>query len=110
MQTFTVRELRERSGELSKEAEEGRLALVTRHGQPLFVSVPFNEDLLQLGVHAALAVRLFKNGELTSARAARLARMSLTDFLEHLSHQGINVVDHETADLAAELALFNAAQ
>ena len=56
MQTFTIRELRERSGDLSREAEEGRLALVTRHGKPLFVSVPFTDNLLQMGVHTALAV------------------------------------------------------
>lgn len=109
MQTFTIRELRERSGDLSREAEEGRLALVTRHGQPLFVSVPFTEDVLAAGVHTALAVRLFKNGELTSARAARLARMGLQQFLAHVSEQGVPVVDHDPAELAQELDAFDAA-
>ena len=110
MQTFTVRELRERSGELSREAEEGRLELVTRHGQPLFVSVPFTDELLQAGVHTALAVNLFKSGSMTSARAAKLARMSLQQFLSHLSAQGIAVVDHEPAELEQELAAFDAAR
>lgn len=110
MQTFTIRELRERSGDLSHEAEEGRLALVTRHGQPLFVSVPFTAELLEAGVHTALAVNLFKSGQLTSTRAAKLARMSLPRFLAHLSAQGIPVVDHDPAELAQELAAFNAAQ
>jgi predicted HTH domain antitoxin len=108
MQTFTIRELRERSGDLSREAEEGRLALVTRHGRPLFVSVPFTDDLLQAGVHTALAVSLFRNGELTSAQAARLARMSLPQFLAHLSARGIAVVDYEPAELEQELAAFDA--
>jgi predicted HTH domain antitoxin len=106
MQTFSIRELRERSGDLSREAEEGRLALVTRHGQPLFVSVPFTEELLQAGVHAALATKLFQGGELTSARAAKLARMSLPQFLAYLSAQGIPVVDHDPAELEQELAAF----
>ena len=110
MQTFAIRELRERSGELSREAEEGRLALVTRHGQPLFVSVPFTDDLLEAGVHTAMAVSLFKNGELTSARAAKLARMSLAQFLAHLGDQGIAVLDHDPAELEQELAAFDAAQ
>jgi predicted HTH domain antitoxin len=110
MRTFTVRELRERSGELSREAEEGRLALVTRHGQPLFVGVPFTEELLAAGVHTALAVTLFKSGEITSARAAKLAHMSLPQFLAHLSAQGIPVVDHEPSELEHEIAAFDAAQ
>ncbi|MDR1424470.1 MAG: type II toxin-antitoxin system prevent-host-death family antitoxin [Azoarcus sp.] len=108
MQTFSIRELRERSGELSREAEAGHLALVTRHGEPLFVSVPFTEELLQMGVHVALAVDLFKSGGLTSARAAKLARMSLPQFLAYLSDQGIPVVDYDPAELEHELAAFDA--
>lgn len=107
MHTFTIRELRERSGDLSREAEEGRLSLITRHGQPLFVSVPFTDDLLQCGVHTALAVSLFKSGELTTARAAKLAQMSLPQFLAHLSDQGIAVVDHDPGELEHELAAFD---
>jgi predicted HTH domain antitoxin len=104
MQTFSIRDLRARSGDLSHEAEQGHLALVTRHGQPLFVSVPFTEALLQAGVHTALAVRLFQEGTLTPGRAARLARMSLAEFLETVSAQGIPVVDYDPAELAEELA------
>lgn len=107
MQTFTIRELRERSGDLSREAEEGRLSIVTRHGQPLFVSVPFTDELLRAGVHTALAVSLFKAGEMTSARAAKLARMSLPQFLEHLSDQGIPVVDYNPTELEQELSSFD---
>ena len=110
MQTFSIRELRERSGDLSREAEEGRLALVTRHGQPLFVSVPFTDELVDAGVHVALAVSLFKDGELTPGRAAKVARMSLPQFLAHVSAQGIPVVDHDPAELEQELAAFDAAQ
>lgn len=110
MHAFTIRELRERSGDLSREAEEGRLALVTRHGQPLFVSVPFTEELLKAGVHTALAVNLFKSGAMTLARAAKVARMSLPQFLANLSAQGIPVVDHDPADLEQELAAFDATQ
>lgn len=108
MQTFSIRELRERSGDLSREAEEGRLSLVTRHGQPLFVSVPFTDELLAAGVHAALATHLFRTGDLTPARAAKVARMSLPQFLAHVSAQGIPVVEHDPADLQQELDAFDA--
>jgi len=107
MQTFTIRELRERSGELSREAEAGRLALVTRRGQPLFISVPFTDALLEAGVHAALAAGLFKSGTLTLTQAAKLAGMGLPQFLGYLSAQGIPVVDYDPAELEQELAYFD---
>lgn len=107
MQTFSIRDLRERSGDLSRSAEQGELALVTRHGQPLFVSVPFTEELLRTGVHTALATHLFANGDLPPGRAAKLAGMKLADFLAHVSAQGIAVVDYAPAELAEELAAFD---
>ena len=50
MDTFSVRDLRERIGELTRDAESGRLSLVTKRGRPLFVAVPFSEELLKEGV------------------------------------------------------------
>lgn len=106
MQIFSIRDLRDRSGELSREAEQGRLSLVTRHGQPLFVSVPFTDEVMQHGVRAALATHLFRSGELTPGRAARIAGMSYAQFLEHASAQGIAVVDYDPAELDRELSNF----
>ncbi|MDO4233087.1 MAG: UPF0175 family protein [Lautropia sp.] len=109
METFSIRELRERSGDLSREAEAGRLSLVMRHGRPLFISVPFTEEVLQAGVHVALAVNLFRSGDLTPGRAARLANMSLPDFLARVSALGIPVVDYDPAELDDEQTALRAA-
>lgn len=109
MQIFSIRELQERIDDLSREAEAGRFALFTRDGHPLFVGVPFTEEPLQMGVHTARAVSQLKSGEFIPARAAKLAQMSLPQFLAHLSAQGIAVVDHDPDESAQELAAFNVA-
>ena len=49
MDAFTIRDLRERTGELIRDAEAGKLSIVTKHGQPVFVAVPFDETLLKAG-------------------------------------------------------------
>lgn len=69
------------------------------HGNPLFVSVPFTEALRNAGVHVALASQLVRDGQLTTARAAKLSRMGLPQFLAHLSAEGIPVVAHDPAAL-----------
>jgi len=74
------------------------------------VTVPFTDELLQSGVHTVLAVSLFKAGEMTSARAAKLAGMSLQQFLAHLSEQGISVVDYSPIELEQELSAFDTAK
>lgn len=103
METFTVRDLRERTGELIRGAEEGRLAVVTKHGNPVFVAVPFDEALLQSGVRIALAIKLFDEGVLTLAQAARFAGLHLEEMIERTGETGVTVVRQPTEELDAEL-------
>ena len=107
MRSFDIHELHVRSEYIVREVEQGRLSLVTRCGQPLFVSVPFTEALLQEGVHMVLALSLFRQGDMSSGRAARLAGMTRPDFLEYASSMGTPVVDYDPAELDEELAVFD---
>lgn len=108
MQTFSIRDLREHTGDLSRTAEQGQLALVTRHGQPLFVSIPFSENLLAFGVHVALATHLFQSGSMSLGKAVKLARMSIAEFTEYISRLGIPVVNYDPAELDQELIYLEA--
>jgi predicted HTH domain antitoxin len=107
MQSFSVRDLRERSGVLSREMEQGNLSIVTRHGHPLFISVPFTSELLALGVHHTLAVTLFKEGDFSLGKSAKLAKMTMTEFIEHVSQLGIPIVDFSEEELDQEMAYLN---
>lgn len=107
MHIFTIRDLRDRSGELSREAESGNVSLVTKHGQPLVVCVPFDKVFPEARVHVALAVNLFKAGSLWTGMAARVARMSRLAFSELVSHLGIPLVDYPANELSENLAQFS---
>jgi prevent-host-death family protein len=104
METFTVRDLRERTGALVRNAEEGHLSLISKHGHPLFVAVPLDEHLLESGVTVALACRLFAEKALSLGKAARLAGLSPQSFMEQLGAMGIPAVDYDPAELDSELA------
>ena len=107
MDTFTVRDLRERTGELIRDAVEGRLSMVTRHGKPVFVAVPFDEALLKSGVHVAVAVKLFDEEHISLGKAARLADMSVAGFMEHLASLNIPVARTNQKEFEQELAAFH---
>jgi predicted HTH domain antitoxin len=107
MQSFSIRDLRERTGDISRAAEEGELSLVTRHGHPLFISVPFNQRVVENGVYLALAENLFKSGELSLGKAAKLGNMSKVEFGEHVSRLGIPLVNYDASELEAELDYFS---
>jgi prevent-host-death family protein len=100
---FSVRDLRIRSGDLLKDAELGQLAIITKHGRPAILAVPFDRRLLDQGVHRALALSLFESRQLTLAQAARLAGLSLDGFIDLLGPLGLAAVDYPAEELADEL-------
>lgn len=104
METFSVRDLRERTGELVRQAEGGHLSLVAKHGHPLFVAVPLDEHLLTHGVGVALACRLFADKVVSLNKAARVAGLSVEAFIERLGAMGIPTVDYPSDEIERELA------
>ena len=103
MESFLIRDLRERTGDLVRNAEQGKLAVVAKHGHPLFVAVPLDEQLLRFGVGVALAVKLFQDGTLSLGRSAKLAGLSYEAFVEQLAAIGVPAVDYLPDDLDAEV-------
>lgn len=106
MDTFTVRDLRERTGELIRDAESGRLSVITKHGRPVFVAVPFDELLIREGIGLALALRLFQQADISLGKAARLAGMNRQEFLAELHRRKTPVTDNEESELDEELERF----
>lgn len=103
VETFSVRDLRERTGELVRQAESGHLSLVAKHGHPLFVAVPLDEHLLEQGVGVALACRLFADKVVSLNKAARIAGLPVEAFVERLGAMGIPAVDYEPEEIDREL-------
>lgn len=102
MDTFTIRDLRERTGDLVRGAEAGKLSIITKHGQPVFLAVPFDETLVKEGVRIDLAIKLFDENVLSTGQAAKLAGLPLAEFLRICSEQGVPVVRYEPKEIEEE--------
>jgi prevent-host-death family protein len=103
LEVFSVRDLRVRSGELLRDAERGRMAVITKHGRPAILALPFDERLLRHGVARALALHLFEAGRVTIARAAKLAEMSVEEFLGLLAAASVDAVSYPPGELETEV-------
>ena len=100
---FSVRDLRNRSGDLLRDAEQGRLAIITKHGRPAILAVPFDGRLLDQGVERTLAASLFEAGQTTLVQSAKIAQMAVEDFIVLLGALGIPAVDYPPDELDDEL-------
>jgi len=107
MKTIGVRALRENPGVLSQCAEAGELILVTNRNNPISLSVPFTDDLLQFGIRTSMAVKLYQEGVLTLSKSAKFANISIEDFLQKLAVIGVVVVDQTPEELESDLEAIN---
>lgn len=103
MQTFSVRDLREHTGDLIHGAEEGRLALITKHSKPIFLAVPFNDVMIENGVQIAVAVEMYREHIVSLGKAAKIAKLAVEEFIEKLAAFGIPVVDYSPEEILDEL-------
>lgn len=103
LEIFTRNDLHRRTQELFEDTEQGRLAVVTEHGRPAFLAVPFNDRLLNYGIHRAMAFYFFESGVITLSQAAQLAGLPLEEFIELLGETGINAVNYSPEELEDEI-------
>ena len=105
MDVFTIRELREKTGTLVRDAERGEVSLVTKRGRPAFLTVPLDRLTVDAGVCCSLAVHLLDQGVLTLSQAAKVAGMSIEQFLDLLRDSGVDVVDYPPEEVAQEMEI-----
>lgn len=105
MDVYSVRDLRNHSSRLMKDAEAGRMSIITKRGKPAILAIPFAEQSLRLGLGKDLALQLFENGSITLPKAARIAGLSVSAFMDLLARLDIPAVDYPADELTDEVAL-----
>ncbi|MDP8034577.1 UPF0175 family protein [Pasteurella atlantica] len=103
MKTVGIRSLRENPSILNQCASLGEYVLLTNRNQPMSLSIPFTQGLLDNGVHISMAVSLFEQGQITLTKAAKIAKMSVQDFLLCLNDCGVTVVEQSQEELQNDL-------
>ena len=104
MYTVNVSGLKNNPSEALRHARND-LVVVMNRDQPdaVMIGLQSGKILSEPGARTALATALFRDGGLSLARGARMAKMSLSDFITHVSRLGIPAVAHDAADVAADL-------
>jgi predicted HTH domain antitoxin len=106
MCAITVEQLIRTPARLIEEAESGEVAVVTKDGRALFLAVPVDDRLAKEDVLVAVAVRLYEREIVSIGRAARIASLSLGEFVDRLAALKIPVARYSPEELAREIAEF----
>ena len=103
METVNVSGLKKNPSEALRKSQKD-LVVVMNRDRPDALMVLASTGALDLaGVRAALATALFRDGNLSLARAARVAQMPLPGFIAHLSRLGIPAVQMSAEETGRDL-------
>lgn len=109
MKALSIRDLKNNPSAALREAQVDDLVVVMNRQQPQALLV----DLARLGVadlaglKFALAVTLFRQGQISLGYAARVAGLSVSAMIERLGRMGIPIVNIDDRELDHELSAFD---
>ncbi|PKM35900.1 MAG: prevent-host-death protein [Gammaproteobacteria bacterium HGW-Gammaproteobacteria-10] len=104
MKTVNVSGLKNNPSEALRMAHED-MVLVMNRNEPdaLMIGLKSAKIIGMPGVRKALATALFKDGELSLARSAKLADMPLANFIAHVSRLGIPVINQTAEEVQDDM-------
>lgn len=104
MECVNVRQLKNNPSEALRSAVKGPV-LVLKGDLPEAVILHLDsaEIPADAELRLALATALFKDGALSMGRAARVAGISVSELLSHLSRLGISVIQGDRAEARSDL-------
>jgi len=104
MKTVNVSGLKNNPSEALRMAHDD-MVLVMNRNEPdaLMIGLKSAKIIGMPGVRKALATALFKDGNLSLARSAKLADMPLADFIAHVSRLGIPVINQTAEEVQEDM-------
>ena len=100
MYATNVRNLKKNPSVALREAKKSPV-LILKGNEPDALLIHLDRSLTETeqSLRPALASLLYKEGSLSLGAAAKLSKLSLPDFIAHLSHLGIDVVTNNETTL-----------
>jgi predicted HTH domain antitoxin len=98
MQVIGIKELQTNPGKLTKAFRNKDYLLITKHGQPLGMALPFDEGVMEQGLMPWYAIKGFQSGDLSLGQLSKALAKSQRETIRLLDSLGIPVVDYDFAE------------
>jgi len=104
MQTVSIRDLKNSPSNMTRYLENNESVFVTKHGRPIGITIPLNDDTLSTGIKNIVAVEQYKEGLISLGKMAELLAITHEEAMRLIGHLGIDWLDYDTDELDAQTA------
>ncbi len=102
MQSVAIRDLKNNPSNMTKHLENGESVFVTKHGKPVGITLPLNNDVFSLGVKKAVAIELYKMGAISLGKMAEILEIKKQEAMSLLNSADINWLEDDTETISKE--------
>ena len=102
MQTVAIRDLKNNPSNMTKHLEQGESVFVTKHGKPVGITLPLNDDVFSVGVKKAVAVELYKTGVISLGKMAELLELNKQEAMRLLNSMDVNWLEDDAQTLSKD--------
>jgi len=97
MQSVAIRDLKNNPSNMTKHLEKGESVFVTKHGKPVGITLPLNNDVFSIGVKKAVAVELYKMGVISLGKMAEILELKKQEAMHLLNSIDVNWLEDDTS-------------
>lgn len=87
---------------MTKHLEKGESVFVTKHGKPVGITLPLNNDVFSIGVKKAVAVELYKTGVISLGKMAELLELKKQEAMHLLNSINVNWLEDDAKVIEKE--------
>lgn len=98
MQVIGIKELQTNPGKLTKTFSKDDYALITKHGKPVGLALPFSDDVMDHGLKPWYALKGFQNGDLSFGQLSKVLDKNHHETMKLLGFLGIPIADYDLED------------
>ena len=98
MQVVGIKELQTNPGKLTQAFKQDDYLLITRHGQPLGLALPFADKVMDQGLIPWFAIKGFQNGDLSLGQLSKALQKNHHETIRFLGSLGIPIADYDFAE------------
>lgn len=102
MQTVAIRDLKNNPSSMTKYLDKGDSVFVTRHGKPIGITLPLNDDVFSMGIKKTVAIELYKMGIISLGKMSEMLEIPKQEAMSLLNSLNITWIEDDVESIKAE--------
>ncbi len=106
MQSVTLRDIKNNPATMTAYLAKGSPVFVTKHGKPIGVTLPLDDNMVNQSIKELLYFDLYKKDEISFGKLAEFLGVRKDKLRRMFASMNMPVIDYSVSDVADELEAF----